>query len=162
MIMAVINAFGLMGILSAFNAGSWVIFGFAVVLLAAADFVYFSKRALPLKYLLPGLAFMLMFQVFIFGYTGYIAFTNYGAGHVGSQQQAVNAALQQGERRAEDSPALPLAVVSKGDELGFAVVQDGEILIGTADEPLEVVGTSADGRRQPRSTGGTSSVAGTC
>lgn len=146
MIMAVINAFGLMGILSAFNAGSWVIFGFAVVLLAAADFVYFSKRALPLKYLLPGLAFMLMFQVFIFGYTGYIAFTNYGAGHVGSQQQAVNAALQQGERRAEDSPALPLSVVSKGDELGFAVVQDGEILVGTADEPLEVVGTSTDGK----------------
>lgn len=143
-IMAVINAFGLMGIFAAFQAEAWLILAAAVLVLVAADVVYFTKRALPLKYLLPGLTFLLIFQVFIFAYTAYIAFTNYGAGHVGSQEQAVNAALSQGERRIDDSPSYPLTVIEQNGELGFAIVDDGEIKAGTADRPLEVVG-DADG-----------------
>ena len=132
LIMGVINAFGLMGIFAAFQAESWLILSAAVILLVAADIVYFTKRALPLKYLLPGLTFLLIFQVFIFGYTAYIAFTNYGAGHVGSQEQAVNAALAQGERRVEGSPTYPLAVVESGGQLGFAINDDGDIRVGSA------------------------------
>ncbi len=139
-VMAVINAFGLMGIFAAFQAQAWLILGAAIALLVAADIVYFTKRALPLKYLLPGLAFLLVFQVFIFGYTAYIAFTNYGAGHVGSQEQAVQAALSQGERRVDGSPTFPLAIVERDGELGFAIVEDGLIKAGTADEPLVEVG----------------------
>ena len=74
--------------------------------LADCRLLHASARV-PLKYLLPGLVFLLVFQVFIFGYTGYIAFTNYGTGHAGTQEQAVEAALIQGERRVEDSPDLP-------------------------------------------------------
>src|SRR5690606_35524235 len=77
------------------------------------------------------------FQVFIFGYTAYIAFTNYGTGHVGSQEQAVNAALIQGERRVEGSPTYPLSVVQRGDELGFAIVDDdGDVQVGSVLDPL--------------------------
>jgi arabinogalactan oligomer / maltooligosaccharide transport system permease protein len=141
-LMAVVNAVGLMAIISAFQAESWLVAGIAIVLLVAADVVYFTKKALPLKYLLPGLSFLLVFQVFIFLYTGYIAFTNYGAGHVGSQEQAVEAALAQGERRAEGAPTLPLTVVERGGELGFAVVIDGEVQAGTADEPLSAAGAA--------------------
>ncbi|WP_194411101.1 ABC transporter permease subunit [Microbacterium cremeum] len=136
-LMALVNAFGVMALISAFRAESWVIFGAALALLLAADIVYFTKRALPLKYLLPGLVFLLVFQVFIFGYTAYIAFTNYGTGHAGTQEQAVEAALIQGERRVEGSPVYPLAVLERGDELGFAIVDDdGDVLVGTAEEPL--------------------------
>ncbi|WP_405375335.1 MULTISPECIES: ABC transporter permease subunit [unclassified Microbacterium] len=141
-LMAVVNAVGLMGIIAAFQAQSWIVFGVAVALLLAADVVYFTKKSLPLKYLLPGLSFLLIFQVFIFLYTGYIAFTNYGAGHVGSQEQAVSASLSQGERRVEGSPTLPLTVVERGGEYGFAVVQDGETLVGSADEPLSSAGAA--------------------
>ncbi|MCT9000952.1 ABC transporter permease subunit [Microbacterium memoriense] len=139
-IMAVINAFGLLGIIAAFQAESWRILAVAVLLLLAADIVYFTKRALPLKYLLPGLAFLLIFQVFIFAYTAYIAFTNYGAGHVGSQEQAVQAALIQGERRVDDSPTYPLSIIEQGGTYGFAIVDDGEIKAGSPDQPLEVIG----------------------
>ncbi|CAN7333384.1 ABC transporter permease subunit [Microbacterium sp. LjRoot45] len=141
-IMGVVNAFGIMGIFAAAQAESWLICGAAVVLLLAADIVYFTKRALPLKYLLPGLGFLLVFQVFIFGYTAYIAFTNYGAGHVGSQEQAVQAALSQGERRVEGSPTFPLAIVEQNGTLGFAIVEDGQIKAGSAEAPLGVVGTA--------------------
>ena len=152
-IMAVINAFGLMGIFAAFQAEAWILVSVAAILLIAADIVYFTKRALPLKYLLPGLTFLLIFQVFIFGYTAYIAFTNYGAGHVGSQEQAVSAALSQGERRVEGSPTFPLAVVEQNGEFGFAIVEDGEVKVGSVEQPLEVVGT-ADGTGAPTAVAG--------
>jgi arabinogalactan oligomer/maltooligosaccharide transport system permease protein len=87
---------------------------------------------------MPGLVFLLVFQVFIFGYTAYIAFTNYGSGHVGTQEQAVDAALIQGERRVEDSPTYPLSVLQRGGELGFAIVdEDGDVQVGTETQPLE-------------------------
>ncbi|MFF2488180.1 ABC transporter permease subunit [Microbacterium sp. NPDC058062] len=137
-LMALVNAFGVMTLLSAFRVESWVVFSATLVLLLAADIVYFTKRALPLKYLLPGLAFLLVFQVFIFGYTAYIAFTNYGTGHAGTQEQAVEAALIQGERRIEDSPTYPLSVVERVGEVGFAIVdENGDVLVGSAEQPLE-------------------------
>lgn len=139
-LMALVNAFGLMAIMTAFQLASWVVFWGAIVLLLAADVVYFAKRALPLKYLYPGLVFLLVFQVFIFGYTAYIAFTNYGTGHAGSMEQAVEAALIQGERRVESSPTYPLSVVERGGELGFAIVdEDDDVLVGSAEQPLTEV-----------------------
>ncbi|WP_127475904.1 ABC transporter permease subunit [Microbacterium sulfonylureivorans] len=136
-LMALINAFGVMAIISAFRAESWIVFSVAVVLLVLADIVYFTKRSLPLKYLFPGLVFLLVFQVFIFGYTAYIAFTNYGTGHAGSQEQAVEAALIQGERRVEGSPTYPLSVVESAGMLGFAIVgEEGDVLVGTAEQSL--------------------------
>lgn len=139
LLMAVINAFGISVILSAWAAESWVILGASVVLLVAADVVYFSKRALPMKYLLPGLVFLFIFQIFVLGYTGYVAFTNYGTGNAGTMQQAVDAALIQDERRVEDSPTYPLTIVRDGDEVGFAIYDDGRLLVGTAEQPAEPV-----------------------
>ncbi|WP_314426897.1 ABC transporter permease subunit [uncultured Microbacterium sp.] len=136
-LMALVNAFGIMTAISAWSAESWIVLGVVVLLVIIADWVYFTRRALPLKYLLPGLIFLLVFQVFIFGYTAYIAFTNYGTGHVGTQEQAVEAALIQGERRIEGSSDYPLSIVQRGGELGFAIVDDdGDVQVGSATEPL--------------------------
>lgn len=140
LLMALVNALGITLILSAWNAESWAILIGSAVLLILADVVYFTKRLMPLKYILPGLIFLFVFQVFTLGYTGYVAFTNYGTGHSGSMEQAVDAALIQDERRTEDSPTYPLAVVQDGDELGFAITDaDGFVLVGTEDTPLEAV-----------------------
>lgn len=138
-LMALVNAFGIMTAISAWTAESWVVLGVIVLLVVIADWVYFTRRALPLKYLLPGLIFLLVFQVFIFGYTAYIAFTNYGTGHVGTQEQAVEAALIQGERRVEGSADYPLSIVQRGGELGFAIVDDGGVRVGSATAPLSEV-----------------------
>ncbi|MCR2812230.1 ABC transporter permease subunit [Microbacterium sp. zg.Y1090] len=139
LLMAVVNAFGIMAAISAVRAESWLVLSVSILLLVAANVVYFTKRALPLKYLLPGLIFLLLFQVFIFVYTAYIAFTNYGSGHIGSQEQAVNAALIQGERRVDGSPTFPLTIIERGGEYGFAIVDDGDVFAGDADEPLSEV-----------------------
>ncbi|AYF97807.1 ABC transporter permease subunit [Protaetiibacter intestinalis] len=153
-LMALVNALGVSVVLSAIAAESWIILAVSVVLLVAADVIYFTRRALPLKYLFPGLVFLLAFQVFTLGYTGYVAFTNYGTGHAGSQQQAVDAALIQAERRLDDSPSYPLAVVQRGDELGFAINDDGRLRVGTAEQPLRDAGALPDSSSAPASVPG--------
>ena len=135
-LMMVVNAFGLAAIMSAVNAQAWGILSALVVLLVAADWVYFSKRAVPLKYIFPGLMFLLVFQLFTMAYTGYVAFTNYGTGHNLSQEQAVDAILIQNERKVAGSPSYPLTVVQSGTELGFAIVDDGVVKVGTTEQPL--------------------------
>jgi len=140
LVMMTVNAIGIMAILSAFAARSWIVLAVLVLLLALADWIYFARRALPLKYLYPGLVFLAVFQVFTLGYTGYIAFTNYGTGHLGSMDQAAEAALIQAEQRVPDSPSYPLAVVRDGGDLGFAITdEDGVVQVGTADDPLQPV-----------------------
>ncbi|TRY17515.1 ABC transporter permease subunit [Tessaracoccus rhinocerotis] len=138
--MAIVNAFGVLVILQAWAVESWWILGASVVLLLLADIVYFSKRALPLKYLFPGLVFLFIFQIFTMGYTAYVALTNYGTGHAGSMEQAVDAALIQDERRVDDSPAYPLAIVTQEpDVVGFAINDEGVVRVGTETEPLTEV-----------------------
>lgn len=145
-LMAGINALGILTILSAYSAQSWLILGVSIVLLLIANVIYFTRRALPLKYLFPGLVFLLVFQVFIFGYTAYIAFTNYGTGHVGSMEQAVDAALIQGERRVDDSATYPLSVVQRAGETGFAISdEDGDVRVGTPTSALSAVPDAAIG-----------------
>lgn len=155
LLMMLVNAGGVLAVLSAYQAGAWVILGVLVVALLVADWIYFAKRTLPLKYLFPGLVFLAVFQMFTLAYTGYVAFTNYGTGHLGSMQQAVDAALIQDEREVEGSPQYPLAVVRDGDLLGFAIADDGDVRVGTAEEPLEIVsGAQLDDRGVPASVPG--------
>ncbi|ASR53967.1 ABC transporter permease subunit [Cellulomonas sp. PSBB021] len=137
-LMAVINALGLAAVWSAFVNGAWVLLGAMVVLLVLADWIYFTRRHVPLKYLFPGLAFLAVFQLFTIGYTGYVALTNYGTGHNVSQEQAVDVLLSQNEKKVPDSPSFPLTIVRQGDALGFAVVQGGAAKVGAADQPLEL------------------------
>lgn len=138
-LMMLVNAFGLAAILSAVNAEAWGILVATVVLLVVADWIYFSKRAVPLKYIYPGLLFLLVFQLFTMAYTGYVAFTNYGTGHNLSQEQAVDATLIQNERKVDGSPSYPLTVIKDGGEVGFAIVDGDVVKAGTAERPLEEI-----------------------
>ncbi|QCB93267.1 ABC transporter permease subunit [Cellulomonas shaoxiangyii] len=148
-LLAVVNAFGVFAILAAWNEESYGILAAMVALLVLTDWVYFSRRTLPLKYVLPGLAFLLVFQVYVVVYTGWVAFTNYGDGHNSTKEQAIEALLIQNERRVEGSRAYPITVVERGGELGFAVLEpDGEVRVGTAEDPLrEDEGATVDDDR---------------
>ncbi len=135
-LMALVNAFGFYVIFMSYLAGSWGIFGAMLALVLVADWVYFSGRTLPMKYILPGLAFLLVFQVYTIFYTLYVSFTNYGDGHNASKPAAISALLTQNEKRVPDSPTYPLAVLKHGDTLGFAVIDDGVVKVGDMDTPL--------------------------
>lgn len=147
-LVALVDALGVYGVLAAGALGQWGIVAFLVVALVAVNVVYFSKKMLPAKYLVPGLVFLLVYQVFVVLYTGFTAFTNYGDGHNSTQADAVEAILVQNEARLPDSPTYPLTVVVNGDELGFAVVDgEGDAELGTAEDPLHPVDATLENGR---------------
>jgi arabinogalactan oligomer / maltooligosaccharide transport system permease protein len=138
-LVGIVDALGVYGVLALAANKSWLGLAAMLVGLIAVNVVYFSKRALPAKYLLPGLVFLLVYQVYVVLYTGYAAFTNYGDGHNSTRSDAVAAILAKSESRVPDSPTYALVVVSKDGQLGFLVKDPitGKSELGTADQPLQ-------------------------
>ncbi|WP_435300314.1 ABC transporter permease subunit [Timonella sp. A28] len=141
-LMAAINAFGLYGLLSAWATGTWGVFTGLVVALIAANYVYFSRRAIPAKYLYPGLLFLFTYQLFTMVYTGYVAFTNYGDGHNSTKTDAIESVLAYNEVQVPGSPSYPVTILVDGDNnLALGIVENGVAKIGTQETPL----TAAEG-----------------
>ena len=141
------DALGLYGLLTAWAIGQWPIFSALVVILALVNWAYFSRRTVAAKYLVPGVIFLFVFQIFAMGYTAYVAFTNYGDGHNSTKEDAIAQISEQNEIRLEGSSAFPLAVLAQGDTLAFAIIDGGDVLLGTPDQPLEPVDGSTEGDR---------------
>ncbi|MEJ1088584.1 ABC transporter permease subunit [Microbacterium sp. Mu-80] len=129
------------------RTGQWVVAVIVVAVAALAVWIYFSRGRLPAKYLMPGLVFLFVFQVFAALYTGYVAFTNYGTGHNSDKDSAVNALMLSAQERVPDSPAYELTVLEQLGEFSFLVTApDGDVAVGGTDRPLEQVdGAEMDG-----------------
>jgi arabinogalactan oligomer/maltooligosaccharide transport system permease protein len=71
----------------------WVALPILIVATAAIDFFYLAPRAwtLPAKFLIPGMIFLLAFQIVPIIYTIEVAFSNYSTGHVASKGDAIKA-----------------------------------------------------------------------
>src|SRR5699024_8972088 len=121
-LLGLINAIGLYGIYLALAAGHVGLTLMMIAIIVVVDLVYFlpSARAVPMKYLLPGLIFLFVYQIFVIGYTAYTAFTNYGDGHNSTKEVAIASILREHEVRVPDSPTTAISVVDDGESLGFA------------------------------------------
>lgn len=120
--------------------GNYVMVAILAASTIAINWIYLRRQGLPAKYLTPGLIFLLVFQVFVVGYTAYIGFTNYSTGHNGSQEQAVKSLLLASQERVPDSPAYDLAIVEQFGVLNFLVTDpDGEVSVGNATTPLRPI-----------------------
>lgn len=118
----------------------WLVLGVIVAVTAIVNWIYFSRRRLPAKYLTPGIIFLSLFQVFVLLYTGYVAFTNYGTGHNGSKEQAVSSLMAASLERVPDSPTFQVTVVDQLGTLGLLVTDpDGDVQLGTMEQPLAEV-----------------------
>lgn len=149
-LMAIVDALGIYGVIALGSQRSWVPMILMIVALIVVNVVYFSPRFTASKYLVPGLIFLLVYQVFTVLYSGYLAFTNYGDGHNSTKSDAVAALLTQSEQRVPDSAEYPLTVAVQGDKIAFLVLDPGTNRpeIGTADEPLQpATGATVSGTR---------------
>ena len=136
--LAVIDALAVWAILILVAQGNLPIAAAVALAAVAISFVYLKPGLLPAKYLTPGLVFLFVFQIFVVLFSIYIAFTNYGSGHVSTKEDAVNALLIQNEYRLEDSPAYPVSVLEQAGQFSFLVTTpDGDALVGGVDRPLE-------------------------
>lgn len=148
LMLGLVDAIAIYGVIILAGAGQWLVAAIVAVVAVVVNWIYFSRRKLPAKYLAPGVIFLVVFQVFVLVYTGYIAFTNYGTGHNGSKEQAVSSLMASSLQRVEDSPTYPVTVVDQGGTLGLLVTDpDGEALLGTNDQPLAPVDADMDGDR---------------
>ena len=93
---------------------SWLGLVLLVLVTAAVFFVYLSPRQVPLKYLIPGTLFLIVFQIVPVLYTVSTAFTNFGDGHRGSKQDAIQAIEGASVKPVAGSPAYTLTLATDG------------------------------------------------
>ena len=145
-LLGIVDAIAVFAVLVLATSNQWLVAAVVALVAAVVNWIYFSRRKLPAKYFTPGVIFLVIFQVFVLVYTGYIAFTNYGTGHNGSKEQAVSSLMASSLERVEDSPAYPVTVVDRLGTLGLlATDPDGEAYVGTNDAPLEPVDAEMEG-----------------
>ncbi|GAA3654648.1 ABC transporter permease subunit [Microbacterium marinilacus] len=156
-LLGVVDAIAVYAVLVLIGFEQWLVMGIVVAVAALVNWIYFSRRTLPAKYLTPGVIFLVLFQVFVLLYTGYVAFTNYGTGHNGTKEQAVASLMASALERVPDSPTYPVTVVEQGGALGLLVTTpEGEALVGTTEQPLqEVEGAEFDGAKAASAPGWT-------
>ncbi|MDA8438738.1 MAG: ABC transporter permease subunit [Propionibacterium sp.] len=102
--------------------------------------IYASHRAVPAKYLYPGLILLLALQVWPTVYTISIAFTNYGDGHIVSKQDSINQITSNSVVEVPGSPRYQLTVaVLNGQDPATGPINF--LLVNPSDKSLSV-GTS--------------------
>jgi len=75
--------------------------------------VYATRRAVPLKYLVPGLLLMIAFQLWPVVFTASLSLTNYGDGHLYSKEESVTDIIAQSVREVPNTPRYKMSVVVK-------------------------------------------------
>ena len=117
--------------------------GLAVVVLATIllDAAYLTKRAIPLKYLVPGTIFALAFQVVPVVYSGYIAFTNFSTSNRLTQEQAISQiSLRTSNVLGSTRFGLTILGAGGGDgDIAFLLTDEaGTTYVGTAEGLTEI------------------------
>jgi len=136
--LAIVDAVALYAVAVLLLHGEWLVLGLVVAVTLLVNWIYFSRKQIPAKYLTPGIILLVVFQIFTLLYTAYIGFTNYGTGHNGSQDQAIASLMRSSLVRVDDSPTFDVAVIERVGVLGLLVTDptDGAASLGTNTEPL--------------------------
>ena len=126
----------------------WMPLAVTVVIAGLINWIYLGRgKRLPGKYLTPGVVFLLIFQIFVVFFSGYIAFTNYSDGHNSTKADAIAVITVAAEKRVPDSPTYAVNILRKGGEFYFLVTDpDGTVKVGSSTAPLsEVKNPKLDG-----------------
>ncbi len=137
--LGIVDAIAIYALIVLIGYEQWGVAALVSAVTIIVNWIYFSRGKLPAKYLAPGVIFLLLFQVFVLGYTGYIAFTNQGTGHSLNKDQAVSSIMATSLERVEGSASYDVTVVENGaGELGLLVTDpEGDTWVGTAESGLQ-------------------------
>ncbi len=144
-LLGLIDAAAIFAVLVLAARADWLLIGVIVVATIAVNVIYLvPNRFLPAKYLTPGVAFLLVFQLFVVAFSVYIAFTNYGDGHILAKSDAIASIQRNTLEQVPGSPNYPAAVAVKDGTNAplYLLISDpdtGEAMAGTNDQPLKEV-----------------------
>lgn len=88
--LVVFTAFSLFFIYLLLSDGYWPLAILIGVITILINYIFLSPNAYPMRWMSPGLAFMLLISVYPIAYTIYISFTNYGTGHLLPKAQVID------------------------------------------------------------------------
>ena len=88
-LLAIFNALIVYSVPLALTFESWFFLSLILVIGILLNIVYFTDRFQPMKWILPGMIFMLSFVVFPAVYNTYVSFTNWSTGHILTKTQAI-------------------------------------------------------------------------
>ena len=120
----------------------WIAALIAVAATALIDFVYLypSRRLVPLKYLVPGVVFLVAFVVIPIVSNANIAFTNWSTGHNLTKDEAIVAIQEVSLVAPADGKSYTATPATSDGELVLLLVDEatGDLYVGTEDglEPL--------------------------
>lgn len=99
------------------------------------NYVYLSRRSVPLKYLIPGTVFLGLFIVYPLGYTVFLSLTNFGTGNILNQEQAQQQILDRATLSDAESVRYDLSLLqAPTGELALELTApDGQVFLGTAE-----------------------------
>lgn len=118
--------------------GAWVVAALLVLTTAMVNVVFLVERLYPWRWIAPGFALLVLMTIYPVAYTGYIAFTNYGDGHLLNKQQAVTQI--EGEYftpEGADTYSWSAYRSSDGEFLLYLRNESGEDFVGAEGEGIE-------------------------
>ena len=149
LLLGLFTALGVWAVLPLYLAGVWWGIVLVVAVVALVYWVYLSERTVPAKYLVPGVLFLMAFQIFPVLYTMGTSLTNMSDGHRGSKEQAIASIEAYSVVRDADSREFTLTVAVNGEpetgELVFLLTDsEGNAYAGTEDGLTDLVGARVD------------------
>ncbi len=139
--LATVDALSIWALSRLIPEGVWVAIIFIVIATVAINVIYLNNHrwAIPLKYLIPGTVFLLVFQVYPVLYTAYISTTNLGTGNLLGKDAAIEQVLST-SLGATESDTSYVVKAAKSDDGTLALILTDE----STDPPTYLIGT-ADG-----------------
>ncbi len=142
--LAVIDAFAVWLLYMMIGDGIYPLATVLAVITILLNAVFLWEDLYPLRWMAPGLALLILMVLYPVISTVYVAFTNYGEGHLLTKQQTIER-LQQNSFMSQDAivytwvayrtPAGEYALLLEPDEGPFLFARSGQVV-----EPLEEVG----------------------
>jgi ABC-type sugar transport system permease subunit len=166
-VVALIDALLISAVPALIASGSWTLLGLIGVIALIINLAYLSPRTQALRWLTPGLVFLLLFVVWPLVYTTYVSLTNYQTGNVLSKDQVIDQLERQVIQSTGEGVDFRLDVYQDGaGQLAFLLADpSGASYFGIprprTDEPLEdplldptaLGATDADGDGVPEQIG---------
>ena len=138
LLLSTFNALGVWAAYVLTDQKHWIALAVLLVTTLGVDYLFLgaSKRALPLKFIVPAGLFMLAFQVVPIFYTIQVALSNYSTGHVISRGDAIRQIELTSLQPPENGKTYAMAPARNADGSVVLILQDqdtGATFVGTPD-----------------------------
>lgn len=130
--LGIMDALAIMSAVILFSDSSYLLLLGLILVVVTINIVYLVDKAYPMRYILPGTIFMVIFVVYPIFYTVYISFTNYGTGHILNKQQVVHQ-LEDNYYNPKDAEEFNFTTFKKKDEEKFILLfkdKEGKKFVG--------------------------------